>query len=139
MHATPDDPAEMRVLYTDVSIRDAKLTDEGVKQCIDRGRECGHALDFHTVFISPLRRAFLTAIEIFKDHPNKENIKFVLHPFLREHIFTFGDLPQEITKTIEELGDQLPNLDTSLFFNPDGSPRQRYYLEGFLTNAPVDI
>jgi phosphohistidine phosphatase SixA len=49
-----------------------------------------------TVFISPLRRALETAYLLFKDHSEFNNIKFIVHPMLRENTHTVCDIPETI-------------------------------------------
>jgi len=41
-------------------------------------------IDFEAVFVSPLGRAIQTAYHLFKSHPNKKAIKFIVLPQLAE-------------------------------------------------------
>jgi len=41
-------------------------------------------IDIRVVFVSPLQRTLQTAIEMFKEHPNLKNIKFIVLPLCRE-------------------------------------------------------
>ena len=50
---------------------DIKLRPEGVLQCEAAGRYA-HAIDVKYVFVSHMVRTIETAINIFKNHPNKE-------------------------------------------------------------------
>ena len=48
------------------------------------------------VFVSPMDGTCQTAYEVFKNHPNFENIKFVLVPDLKEHLKCTCDIPGSI-------------------------------------------
>ena len=47
-----------------------------------------------------------TAFEIFKDHHNFDNLKFIMDPHLREHLHVGGDLPNSLKAAID-YGDDL--------------------------------
>ena len=78
--------------YGDESLVDAKLTLEGVEQCRVAAKHAAD-IDFHKVYVSPLRRTMETAYHVFKDHPNFRKIEFVLEPTIREKIGISGDIP----------------------------------------------
>ena len=52
------------------------------------------------VYVSPMQRTLQTAYQVFKDHPNFENIKFVLVPDLKEHLKCTCDIPGHIQPLI---------------------------------------
>lgn len=50
------------------------------------------------VFVSPLRRAMQTCEAIFQNHPNYKNIKFIVHPLLRELLNNSNDIPNSLSE-----------------------------------------
>ena len=78
---------------------------------------------FHTVFVSPMYRAIQTALEIFKEHPDFVNIKFVVHPLMRERLHVSSDAPNtDIMKVLKEFQTNFSgNLDYTKYFD-DYSP-----------------
>ncbi len=61
------------------------------------------------VFTSPLKRCLQTTQAAFKDHPEKPRI--IVHPFLRECLFSSCDVPGDLGKLMEEFKE----FDWSLF------------------------
>ena len=49
-------------------------------------------IEFHTVFVSPYLRAMQTCYYLFKNHANKKNIKFIVHPLIFESFSSTGNL-----------------------------------------------
>ena len=106
------DEAEMIALFTSEEMRDCKLTAFGFKQC-DKAEEAAWKIKVHTVFVSPFRRALQTAYEIFKTHPQINEIKFVLMPKMREGLNTSNDIPVDIEEIVAEYSSLFQNFDTS--------------------------
>jgi hypothetical protein len=44
--------------------------------------------------VSPLRRAMETAYRVFQGHSRFQEIKFIVHPLLRENMHTVCDIPE---------------------------------------------
>lgn len=101
-------------IYSDLSIIDSPLSQLGIEQCKSAARLAAE-VEFDTIFVSPLRRAIETTLHIFKDHPNFLNMKFVIHPHIRENIMTAGDIPGDINKLVERFSLEFPSLNTSFF------------------------
>jgi bisphosphoglycerate-dependent phosphoglycerate mutase len=97
-----------------------KLTDFGKSQASFASKYASQ-LDLHTVFVSPLRRALQTAHYLLKDHPNFSKIKFIMHPDLREHIYSVGEIPLDLSKTTSMYN----YYDTSYMFLGAGGPAQK--------------
>lgn len=57
-------------------------------------------INFKIVFVSPLQRTLQTTIHLFKNHPNKDNIKFIVVPILREVLETSNDIALDINEII---------------------------------------
>lgn len=73
---------------------DAKVTDFGEQQCYQSAtKEYLTQIPFDTVLVSPLRRCIQTANYLLKDHPRFNEIKFIIVPYIREHLHTSGDIP----------------------------------------------
>ena len=73
--------------YKQMKIRkdliDPPINDLGISQC-ENGMKHINEIDFHTVFVSPMYRTCMTTTHMFKTHPNKANIKFVIVPIAKE-------------------------------------------------------
>ena len=105
---------EIKNIISDRKYRDCELSQEGLEQCAKEAKLI-NSINVHTVFISPLRRALQTAVNLFKNHPNFESIKFILLPAAREAIEGADDLPWNIDSILSEFGSEFPNLCTSHF------------------------
>ena len=70
-------------------------------------------LKVHTVLVSPLRRTLQTTLNVFKNHPDFENIKFVLVPEMRESMNIVSDIPLNIDDLVREFREHIPHLDDS--------------------------
>ncbi|CAI2370760.1 unnamed protein product [Moneuplotes crassus] len=92
--------------------RDTRISELGIEQCL-KSQKVANQLDIHTVIVSPMRRAMMTAYYVYKDHPNFENIKFIMLPCLRECINHMGDCPVHIDDIMEEFKPIIPQLDDS--------------------------
>ena len=106
------DPSKFLKLWQEASLRDAQISEDGLKQC-EKASTFASQLKIHTVFISPLRRPLQTAYNILKDHPMFNEMKFVIVPKMREIMSTSNDIPVNIYSVIEEFSKLFPNLDTS--------------------------
>ncbi|CAI2366147.1 unnamed protein product [Moneuplotes crassus] len=98
-------------LYSDFnpSNRDAKIDQLGIGQCLE-SQKIANELPIHTIFVSPLRRALMTAYYVYKDHPNFASIEFILLPQLRESLNIISDIPSNIDEVIEEFKELIPQL-----------------------------
>mmetsp|Transcript_13992 Transcript_13992/g.12367 ORF Transcript_13992/g.12367 Transcript_13992/m.12367 type:complete len:170 (-) Transcript_13992:19-528(-) len=67
---------------------------------------------------------------MLKDHPNRDNIAYMVHPGVREHIFGISETTENWNKAYEEEYQYyFPNLDISLMKNEDGEIDELYYLK----------
>ena len=87
-------------LSFDTALLDCPLSELGRAQCMKAQTEARQLKEVKTVFVSPLRRALQTAYLVFKDHPNFKNIKFIMHPDLREVAHTVCDVPDSYSTII---------------------------------------
>lgn len=55
----------------------------------------------------------MTAVELFTEHPKRENMNFIVLPLAREAIHSMGDIASDYKETIKEFSEQL-NFDFSL-------------------------
>ena len=81
-------------IIKDTVLLDCPLSDLGIIQCQEAQPLANSLIGIKTVLISPLRRALQTAYLVFKDHPNFQSIKFIVHPMLRENMHTVCDIPE---------------------------------------------
>ena len=75
----------------------------------------------------------MTCFALIEGHSNLENTKIVVHPDMRERLFTAGDIPQSFSKTYLEFEDQLSKMDVSLMKDKDGQFREFYFLDNLET------
>lgn len=52
--------------------------------------------------MSPLQRAMQTCIHLFKNHPNKANIRFAVLPIIREVLETSNDVAIDVDELMEK-------------------------------------
>jgi len=76
-------------------------------------------IEFHIVYVSPLRRAIQTTIYMFSTHPNRKNIRFVLLPELSECLCASGCFSPFTLSSVKKQMDKLAkkfevHLDYSL-------------------------
>lgn len=74
----------------------------GIRQCEQAGPLAVSLEHVKTVMVSPLRRALQTAYLLFKDHASFSEIKFIVHPMLRENTHTVCDIPESIETVKDE-------------------------------------
>lgn len=82
---------EFRAVETNPNGEDPELHPVGILQC-ESHQDSINAVEWKTVFTSPMQRALMTTIHMFKNHPNKDNINFVVLPIAREVLHTVCDI-----------------------------------------------
>lgn len=82
---------EFRALRYNLETIDLGLKPEGVTQC-EKSAVHSDKVNFKYVFVSNMMRTIQTAIHLFKSHPNKANIKFIVLPLLKESFNCAYDL-----------------------------------------------
>ena len=55
-----------------------------------------------------MQRAMMTTVNMFCNHPNKDEIKFIVLPMCREIIHTMNDLCMDAFELIEKYGPGKP-------------------------------
>ena len=53
-------------------------------------------MNYKVVYVSPLRRTLMTAMHMFKNHPNKDNIQFKVLPVVTEAMISTVDVASDI-------------------------------------------
>ena len=81
---------EFRKLKSNRDFVDPGINDIGRAQC-ESGSQHINQIDFQVVFTSPMRRTIETTIELFKNHPKKAEIKFVVCPIFKESAHLCND------------------------------------------------
>ena len=97
----------------DTQLLDCPLSELGVKQCREASTLAAKLTSIGTVFVSPMRRALQTAHLLFKDHPNFNRLRFVVHPLLRENMHTVCDIPERWDIVKAEFLAKIPHMDVS--------------------------
>ena len=111
---------------TNIEYIDPLLTELGLQQC-EAASEITNKLKVEIVLISPMARTMQTAYNVFKNHPNLNNIEFIVVPNLKELLGSAPSIPKDIVTTINQYKDKLPNINSSLL--QDYNDLHHYYLE----------
>jgi broad specificity phosphatase PhoE len=99
--------AESRAVETNKELFDPELHPIGIKQC-ENHQEQINKIKWKVVFSSPMQRAMMTTIHMFKNHPDKANIKFVVLPIAREVLHTTNDIAMDCHEMIEKYSEGKP-------------------------------
>ena len=76
-------------------------------QC-ESHQEVINGIDWKVVFTSPMQRAIMTTIHMFKNHPNKDNIQFIVLPIIREILHTTNDVAIDCDELMIKYGEGTP-------------------------------
>lgn len=101
------DSKEHRDVETNKDLIDPELHAIGVKQA-ECHQEQVNNIKFHTVFTSPMQRAMMTTIHMFKNHPDRASIKFVVLPIAREVLHTTNDICMDPFDLVKKYGEGQP-------------------------------
>ncbi len=82
------------------------------------------------VFVSPLRRTLDTCRAIFDAHPCRKEIRFFVHPLIREALNNANDIPGEIDHAKAEFGEA---YDFDTYFKQFKEPRLHFL---YTLNSP---
>ena len=95
---------------------DPKLNDKGIEQSKSI-QEILNKLSFEAIYISPMYRALQTLSYALENHPNKSNIKIIVHPLVNEVTSCVQDYIYDIKKTKNDFNiiNSKLNVDWSLF------------------------
>ena len=74
---------ETKPLRADLKSIDMGLRPEGIIQC-EKSSVHSDKVNFKYVFVSQMVRTIETAVHLFKSHPNRKEIKFIVLPLLKE-------------------------------------------------------
>ena len=95
---------------------DCELCDEGVDQCAEMAPTLAKIRDIKTVFISPMRRTLQTASLLFAQHPQREAMRFIVKPLLRENLCCSCDIPHhDFDEVLPKYEAMFPNLDVTTY------------------------
>ena len=86
-----------------------------------------------------MRRTLQTAIHMFKHHPNKDQIKFLVVPIIHESVGTFDDInmdPEELIKTYSDL-DRCHGVQFDFSTLCSTGPPSLWYMKTFTNNKTV--
>ena len=86
------------------SLVDPELHPIGFLQC-EAQHEVVNSIDWQVVFVSPMQRTLMTAIHMFKEHPNKGGIQFIVLPLVTEVIQYMSDTCIDCFELIEKFGE----------------------------------
>ena len=118
-----EDSEQFKAVELDPHGEDPELHPVGILQC-EAAQPVVNSINFKVVFTSPMQRAIMTVIHMFKNHPNKANIKFVVLPIIREVLHTSCDIAMDCEELIKKFADGQPgNCGLSFDFS-------RLYLYG---------
>ena len=81
---------EYRALKVRKDLIDPSIRPEGIIQC-ETAQDHANEINVKYVFVSPMVRTCETAIHIFKNHPRKKDIKFIILPSVKEGLNLCND------------------------------------------------
>ena len=79
---------------------DPPLNSIGLAQC-ENGMTFINEIDFHTVFVSPMYRTCMTTVGMFKTHPKKDKIKFLIVPIAKEGMHLCNDISGPFSRVFD--------------------------------------
>ena len=69
--------------------------------------------NYSIVYTSPLRRALETTLHMFKNHPNKYKIKFIVLPMAAETMNSASDIGSDVNELQQQFKDREIQFDFS--------------------------
>jgi S-ribosylhomocysteine lyase LuxS involved in autoinducer biosynthesis len=85
----------MKALKGNPAMYDPGLHTIGKMQA-ESNQEHVNSVNYRVVFVSPMQRTLQTCIHLFKNHPNKQDIRFIVLPIIREVLETSNDIAHDI-------------------------------------------
>lgn len=92
---------QMLALKGDKTMFDPGLHEIGILQA-ESNQSNVNEINFKVVFVSPMQRTLQTCIHMFKNHPNKKNIRFIVLPVVREVLETSNDIAHDIDYIVDK-------------------------------------
>ena len=74
-----------------------------------------NAIKFSVVYVSPMYRTLMTAMNVFKTHPDRQKITFVVLPVAKEALNLCNDTIGPFTRIYEAFKD--PEKCEGIFFD----------------------
>ena len=96
-----ENSAEFVAQMKDTALVDNDLHPIGVMQALTNAPKV-HCHNFRYVLVSPMQRAMQTCIHMFKDHPMKDQITFLVEPLCREIVHTPNDCPMDVKELVQK-------------------------------------
>ena len=114
-------------IKSDLKYIDGHLNSNGERQAINASKKY-QLLDIEDIYVSPLYRTLQTANLLFKNHPNKKNIKMHVHPLLTEVVSSVNNFTWDIqgTKKVFNMNSEI-KVDWSLFDNEFKTPEEQNF------------
>ncbi len=109
---------------------DCPLSDQGIKQSTELS-ECLNTFNVKYVFCSPLLRCLQTCLYSLEEHPKKESLSVIVHPFITETVGGMHDYSLKIIEKQENFSETSKiKFDWSVFNSMFETQTQRelYYL-----------
>lgn len=127
------------VIKINVKYLDCPLNEKGIQQA-KLASENIKNIKFEAIYVSPLRRALETANILFTNHPQKNQLKIIVHPGITEIVAGVHNLIPSIkeSKQIFNLNSDV-KFDWSVFdsINKDDFSRDTYFLS-YIDSLPSD-
>ena len=124
---------EYQALLSDPSLIDASLHPIGIEQCLNSQSEVNQ-FNYSIVYTSPLRRALETTLHMFKNHPNKDKIKFIVLPMAAETMNSASDIGSDVNELQQQYKDQEIQFDFSMINDMDVP---QLWQTGMIENQPI--
>ena len=92
---------EAKTFDNDKNGYDPELHAIGIEQC-EAHQKAVNEINWKVVYTSPMQRTLMTTINMFKNHPNKESIQFIVLPVVREVMKTMNDVAMDVNLLLEK-------------------------------------
>jgi broad specificity phosphatase PhoE len=116
---------ECRDIFLNDKYINPKLSLRGIQQC-QSAAEVAKNVNFKLVIVSPYYRTMQTAHYILKNHPKYQNMKFIIHPWVREHFFGTSESTIWLEDDLKQF--DFPNWDISPCLDKDGKVDELFYI-----------
>ena len=121
--------------YVTNEMMDAALHPIGIEQAIEK-RPFVENIPVEYVFVSIFRRALETSYFLFLNHPNREQIKIIVHPLIGEKVNCNYDLMRDYASIREEFESKTELTYDFALFDAYENPRLYYIYE--INDPPRD-
>ena len=106
---------------------DTQLHEQGIQECLTLQSSLNE-FNIQYVFTSPLLRSMETTKLVLLAHPNRNNIRIIVHPLLIEFLSASNDFPQNLEETRKRY-EGIPELNFDFHLFDGYEIPEQFYME----------